>query len=126
MGSPGDKSAGQVKRKEAQPQPGQSGEDGEEHEIASLLKYWMAVNGNGAVELLVYWADEKEDDATREAKEAIQKGAEEALYTHWTAQGRRTSTLPFNPKKPPSETYHAFKALNHIKKARGIFQYKVQ
>ncbi|KAI8628369.1 hypothetical protein F5Y19DRAFT_476349 [Xylariaceae sp. FL1651] len=113
--------------KQPDPKPAdQLEDDREEHEIAKLLKHRMASGGRGAVELLVHWAGEEEQDATWEAEEEIQQGAEEMLYAYWKAQGGRINALFHKPKNPPPEIYHVFKVLRHEKKNRGGFQFEVQ
>ncbi|KAI8955303.1 hypothetical protein F4801DRAFT_323381 [Xylaria longipes] len=98
----------------------------EEHEIERLLKHRMAGDRSGAVELLVQWANEGEQDATWEAEEEIQQNAAEILYEYWKAQGGRINALFHKPKNAPPETYHVFKVLRHEKKNRGGFQFEVQ
>ncbi|TGJ82754.1 hypothetical protein E0Z10_g6004 [Xylaria hypoxylon] len=98
----------------------------EEHEIEKLLKHRMAGDRSGAVELLVQWAGEGEQDATWETEEEIQQDAEEVLYEYWNAQGGRISALFHKPKNAPPEIYHVFKVLRHEKKNRGGFQFEVQ
>ncbi|KAF2963169.1 hypothetical protein GQX73_g10412 [Xylaria multiplex] len=98
----------------------------EEHEIAKLLEHRMTSNGSGAVELLVQWVDEGEQDATWEAEDEIQQGAEELLYKYWDAQGGRIRALFHKPKNAPPEIYHVFKVLRHEKKNRGGFQFEIQ
>ncbi|KAI0811873.1 hypothetical protein GGR55DRAFT_91807 [Xylaria sp. FL0064] len=95
-------------------------------EIAKLIKHRMAGDRSGAVELLVQWAGEDEKDATWEAEEEIQQGAEEMLYEYWDAQGGRINALFHKPKNPPPEIYRVFKVLRHEKKNRGGFQFEVQ
>jgi hypothetical protein len=101
-------------------------DDREEHEIAKLLEHRMAGDRSGAVELLVQWVGEGEQDATWEAENEIQQGAEEILYEYWKAQGGRINALFHKPKSPPPEIYHVFKVLRHEKKNRGGFQFEVQ
>lgn len=98
----------------------------EEHEIARLLKHRMTSDREGVVELLVQWVGEGERDATWEAEEEIQQGAEDVLYEYWKAQGGRVNALFHKPKNPPPEVYHVFKILRHEKKNRGGFQFEVQ
>ncbi|KAI3330257.1 hypothetical protein F4824DRAFT_479256 [Ustulina deusta] len=98
----------------------------EEQEIVKLIKHRMAGDRSGSVELLVQWVGEGEQDATWEAEEEIQQGAEEVLYEYWNAQGGRISALFHKPKNPPPEVYHVFKVLRHEKKNRGGFQFEVQ
>jgi hypothetical protein len=98
----------------------------EEHEIATLLRHRMASDQSGAVELLVQWVGEGEQDATWELEEEIQQGAGDALYEYWKTQGGRINALFHKPKNPPPETYHVFKILRHEKKNRGGFQFEVQ
>ncbi|KAK5633344.1 hypothetical protein RRF57_009058 [Xylaria bambusicola] len=98
----------------------------EEHEIHRLIKHRMVADRSGAVELLVQWEGEGEQDATWEAEEEIQQGAEETLYEYWRSQGGRISALFHKPKNPPPEIYHVFKILRHEKKNRGGFQLEVQ
>ncbi|KAI0532732.1 hypothetical protein GGR58DRAFT_507106 [Xylaria digitata] len=98
----------------------------EEHEIAKLLDHRMTSDRSGAVELLVQWVGEGEQDATWEAEDEIQQGAEELLYKYWDAQGGRISALFHKPKNAPPEIYHVFKILRHEKKNRGGFQFEIQ
>ncbi|KAI1111500.1 hypothetical protein F5Y14DRAFT_310686 [Nemania sp. NC0429] len=98
----------------------------EEHEIEKLLKHRITSDREGIVELLVQWVGEGEQDATWEAEEEIQQGAEEALYEYWKAQGGRVNALFHKPKNPPTEVYRVFKILRHEKKNRGGFQFEVQ
>ncbi|KAI0454167.1 hypothetical protein F5B21DRAFT_258937 [Xylaria acuta] len=98
----------------------------EEHEIERLLKHRMAGDRSGAVELLVQWVGEGEQDATWEAEEEIQQNAAEALYEYWKAQGGRINALFHKPRNAPLETYYVFKVLRHEKKNRGGFQFEVQ
>ncbi|KAI1360975.1 hypothetical protein F5Y08DRAFT_34772 [Xylaria arbuscula] len=98
----------------------------EEHEIQRLIKHRMAGDRSGAVELLVQWEGEGEQDATWETEEEIQEGAEETLYAYWRSQGGRISALFHKPKNPPPEIYHVFRILRHEKKNRGGFQLEVQ
>jgi hypothetical protein len=98
----------------------------EEREIAKLLKHRMSRDQAGAVELLVQWENEDEKQATWEAEDEIQQGAEEILYEYWRAQGGRINALFHKPKLPPPEIYHVFKILQHEKKNRGGFQFEVQ
>ncbi|TRX88987.1 hypothetical protein FHL15_010109 [Xylaria flabelliformis] len=99
----------------------------EEHEIERLLKHRMASDKSGAVELLVQWEGEGEQDATWEAEEEIQENAADTLYEYWKAQGGRISALFHKPKNAPPETYHVFKVLRHERKNRGGgFQFEVQ
>ncbi|KAI0858433.1 hypothetical protein F4860DRAFT_526931 [Xylaria cubensis] len=99
----------------------------EEAEIKRLLKHRMASDKSGAVELLVQWEGESEQDATWEAEEEIQENAAETLYEYWKAQGGRISALFHKPKNAPPETYHVFKVLRHERKNRGGgFQFEVQ
>ena len=91
----------------------------EEHEIQKLIKHRMAGDRSGAVELLVQWEGEGEQDATWEAEEEIQQGAEETLYEYWRSQGGRISALFHKPKNPPPEIYHATRAPRHQQKPRG-------
>ncbi|KAI1495706.1 hypothetical protein F5X99DRAFT_108697 [Biscogniauxia marginata] len=111
---------------ESKPEADRVEDDLEEHEIASLLKHRMASDGSGVVEFLVHWVGEKEEDATWELEEEIQRGAEESLYDYWKSQGGRLHALFIKPKNPPPEIYHVFKVLRHEKKARGGFQFEVQ
>ncbi|KAI1341325.1 hypothetical protein F5Y15DRAFT_30902 [Xylariaceae sp. FL0016] len=101
-------------------------EENEEHEIAQLIKHRMANDGTGAVELLVWWAGEKEEDATWEPEYEIQRGAEQCLYDYWKSQGGRMNALFIKPKNPPAETYIVYQVLGHEKKPRGGFQLEVQ
>ncbi|OTB10251.1 hypothetical protein K445DRAFT_323110 [Daldinia sp. EC12] len=96
----------------------------EEKEIQALLQHRMVQDSR--VELLVHWAGESEDDATWEAEEEIQRGAEEMLYAYWKAQGGRITALFIKPKNAPLETYHVYKLLGHEKKIRGGFEFEVQ
>ncbi|KAI1798903.1 hypothetical protein F4811DRAFT_546626 [Daldinia bambusicola] len=96
----------------------------EEKEIQGLLQHRMVQDCR--VELLVHWVGESEDDATWEAEEEIQRGAEEALYAYWKAQGGRINALFIKPKNAPVETYHVYKLLGHEKKIRGGFEFEVQ
>ncbi|KAI1359474.1 hypothetical protein F5Y08DRAFT_349641 [Xylaria arbuscula] len=98
----------------------------EEREITKLLRHRMTNNRSGAIELLVQWVDESEQDATWEAEEEIQQDAEEVLYEYWNTHGGRTSTLFYKPKDAPLETYYVFKVLRHEKQSRGGFQFEVQ
>ncbi|KAI1177041.1 hypothetical protein F4777DRAFT_543523 [Nemania sp. FL0916] len=98
----------------------------EEREIAQLLEHRMSHNQDGAVELLVLWANEGREDATWEAEEEIQKGAEEILYDYWRAQGGRANALFHRPKPQVPEIYHVFKVLRHERRNRGGFQFEVQ
>lgn len=114
------------KQKETGEQERQEEDTRKEHEIAKLLRHRMTNNRSGAIELLVQWVDESEQDATWEAEEEIQQGAEEVLYEYWNTHGGRTSTLFHKPKNAPPETYYVFKVLRHEKKSRGGFQFEVQ
>ncbi|KAI8961354.1 hypothetical protein F5Y11DRAFT_231261 [Daldinia sp. FL1419] len=96
----------------------------EVQEIQALLQHRMVEDGR--VELLVHWAGETEKDATWEAEEEIQQGAEEMLYAYWKSQGGRINALFIKPKDAPVETYHVFKLLAHEKKPRGGFEFEVQ
>ncbi|KAI1204012.1 hypothetical protein F5X97DRAFT_7945 [Nemania serpens] len=98
----------------------------EEHEIARLLKHRMTNDREGVVELLVQWVGESEQNATWEAEEEIQQGADDVLYEYWKAQGGRVNALFHKPKNSPPEVYHVFKILRHEKKNRGGFQFEVQ
>ncbi|KAI1408656.1 hypothetical protein F5Y13DRAFT_172038 [Hypoxylon sp. FL1857] len=100
--------------------------EGEEHEVHALLQHRMAQDDSGRVELLVHWEGEKEEEATWESEEEIQKGAAETLYAYWKAQGGRINALFIKPKDAPPETYHVFKILNHDKRPRGGFEFEVQ
>ncbi|KAI3326594.1 hypothetical protein HD806DRAFT_551675 [Xylariaceae sp. AK1471] len=100
--------------------------DGREiREIAHLLKHRMASGQSDAVELLVHWVGESEEDATWEAEEEIQQGAEEMLYAYWKTRGGRRSVLFHKPKNPPAEIYYVFNIVRH-EKHRGRFQFEVQ
>lgn len=117
----------EVEEKEEENEEEEEGEDvREEHEIAKLLKHRMTSDQSGAVELLIQWMGEGEQDATWELEEEVQHGAEDALYDYWKAQGGRINALFHKPKNPPPETYHVFKVLRHEKKNRGGFQFEVQ
>ncbi|GAW17674.1 hypothetical protein ANO14919_071340 [Xylariales sp. No.14919] len=116
----------QKKNEEPQQQKEEDEDTREEHEIAKLLGHRMIEDGSGAVELRVQWVGEGEQDATWEAEEEIQQGAEEVLYEYWNAQGGRISALFHQPKNAPPEIYHVFKVLRHEKKNRGGFQFEVQ
>jgi hypothetical protein len=117
----------QEKEGKAQGEAQEEKDDREEHEIAKLIKHRMAGDRSGAVELLVQWDGEEEQDATWEAEEEIQEGADEILYEYWKSQGGRINALFHKPKNPPSEIYHVFKILRHEKKTRGGgFQFEVQ
>ncbi|KAI0469166.1 hypothetical protein F4859DRAFT_150928 [Xylaria cf. heliscus] len=110
-----------------QAQGGAAEEDArEEHEVEKLLKHRMAGDRSGAVELLVQWVGEGEQDATWEAEEEIQQNAAETLYEYWQAQGGRINALFHKPRNAPPEIYHVFKVLRHEKKNRGGFQFEVQ
>ncbi|KAI1421141.1 hypothetical protein F5Y12DRAFT_790426 [Xylaria sp. FL1777] len=109
-----------------QKEGGEEEDKREEHEIAKLIKHRMAADQSGAVELLVQWVGEDEQDATWEVEEEIQQGADEVLYEYWNTQGGRISALFHKPKNPPPEIYHVFKLLRHEKKNRGGFQFEVQ
>ncbi|KAI0836494.1 hypothetical protein F5Y06DRAFT_273604 [Hypoxylon sp. FL0890] len=100
--------------------------EGEEHEVHALLQHRMAQDDSGRVELLVHWAGEKEEDATWESEEEIQRGAAETLYAYWKSKGGRINALFIKPKNPPPETYHVFKILRHEKKPRGGFEFEIQ
>jgi hypothetical protein len=102
------------------------GDNREVHEIKKLLKYRMAGEPSGAVELLVQWEGEGEEDATWELEAEIQQGAEEMLYGFWKAQGGRINALFHKPKNPPPEVYHVFNVLRHEKHNRGGFRFEVQ
>ncbi|KAI0843974.1 hypothetical protein F5Y00DRAFT_274700 [Daldinia vernicosa] len=117
----GKEKATEVSRKE---QTLTEADEHEEQEIQALLRHRMAQDGR--VELLVHWVGESEDDATWEAEEEIQRGAEETLYAYWKAQGGRINALFIKPKNAPIEIYHVFKLLGHEKKARGGFEFEVQ
>lgn len=95
----------------------------EECEVERLLKHRRLADGT--VEVLVKWADEPEEDATYEPEEEIQRGAAEALYDYWKAQGGRTERLFYKSKNPPPETYHVFKILGH-QKQKTVFEFEVQ
>lgn len=95
----------------------------EECEIEKLLKHRRL--SDGSVEVLVKWAGESDEEATYEPEEEIQRGAAEALYDYWKAQGGRSEALFHKPKNPPPETYHVFKILGHQKK-KAVFEFEVQ
>ncbi|KAL7622638.1 hypothetical protein AAE478_008151 [Parahypoxylon ruwenzoriense] len=119
----------QAKKSQAKDQAtagGPEADNREEHEVHALLQHRMAQDNSGRVELLVHWDGEKEEGATWELEEEIQKGAGETLYAYWKARGGRVSALFIKPKNPPPETYHVFKILKHEKKARGGFEFEVQ
>ncbi|KAI0408513.1 hypothetical protein F4802DRAFT_550150 [Xylaria palmicola] len=121
---------GKEKQKETtstqQAQGGEQDDAREEREIERLLKHRMAGDRSGAVELLVQWAGEREQDATWEAEEELQENADVMLYEYWRAQGGRVSALFHKLKNPPPEVYHVFKVLRHERKNRGGFQFEVQ
>ncbi|KAI1821445.1 hypothetical protein F4861DRAFT_541928 [Xylaria intraflava] len=98
----------------------------EEKEVVKILQHRMAGDQSGAVELLVQWVGEGEDEATWEAENEIQQGADEILYEYWKTQGGRINALFHKPRHPPSETYHVFKVLRHERNNRGGFQFEVQ
>ncbi|KAI1348510.1 hypothetical protein F5Y01DRAFT_292000 [Xylaria sp. FL0043] len=124
---PVQKPQGDEAEKQEQEQEQEQEEDSREvHEIAKLIKHRMAGDRSGAVELLVQWAGEDEKEATWEAEEEIQQGAEEMLYEYWDAQGGRINALFHKPENPPPEIYHVFKVLRHEKRNRGGFQFEVQ
>ena len=92
----------------------------EECEVEKLLKHRRL--SDGSVEVLVKWAGESDEEATYEPEEEIQRGAAEALYDYWKAQGGRSEALFHKPKHPPPETYHVFKILGHQKK-KAVFEF---
>ncbi|KAI1298383.1 hypothetical protein F5Y03DRAFT_409466 [Xylaria venustula] len=105
----------------------QAEDNRQELEIAKLVNHRMAGDGSGAVELLVQWVGEGEEDASWEVEEEIQQSAEEVLYDYWNAQGGRVNALFIKPKNPPqTQTYHVFKILRHQRKNRGGFEFEVQ
>lgn len=126
--STGDGAKGKAKAAEADEADKKESEvdEGEEHEVHALLQHRMAQDGSGRVELLVHWEGEKEEEATWEPEEEIQRGAAETLYAYWKAKGGRINALFIKPKNPPPETYHIFKILRHEKKPRGGFEFEVQ
>ncbi|KAI0425629.1 hypothetical protein F5Y09DRAFT_321239 [Xylaria sp. FL1042] len=127
---------GRAKPAETRPVPNPQGDEAEKQEqedddrevreIAKLIKHRTTGHRSSAVEVLVQWVGEDAKDATWEAEEEIQQGAEEMLYEYWDAQGGRTNALFRKPKHPPPEIYFVFKILRHEKKNRGGFQFEVQ
>lgn len=99
---------------------------GEECEVEKLLEHRWSLGNDGSIEMLVKWAGETEKEATWEPEEEIQRGAAEALYEYWEAQGGRTEALFYKPKKSPPETYFVFKILGHQPKRKAPFDFEVQ